>query len=358
MKLPSILDFLMLRYYKVTNNELNNRGFQLVIGENFEPDFDPNPKLECSKGLYFCTPSQVLYWARNLDYNYVLDVEVPSDAKVVNFPDKSRANKLVLSNHRPITDICEEIYDLDDKFGIIEHLIRHGRLESLRKIYETYGDLFKVCPSSMVLATINGHLDIIKYFLSVGATCTSDEMDWASCKGHISVVKFYHSIGIKCTKNAMDFASENGHLEVIKFLHSIGANCTTNAMDWASENGHLEVVKFLYSIGAKCTDWAMNSAIEYNHLEVVKYLHSIGVRYTSVAKELAISGCLEMVKFLYRTGVSYTTNEMNWFALRGNLDVIKYLHSIGVICTQTTLDWAIKGKQTEVVDFLRNVIKK
>jgi hypothetical protein len=41
----------------------------------------------------------------------------------------------------------------------------------------------------------------------------------------------------------------NGHLETVKYLHTLGKTCTTDAMDWASLNGHLEVVKYLHTIG-------------------------------------------------------------------------------------------------------------
>ena len=53
-------------------------------------------------------------------------------------------------------------------------------------------------------------------------------------------------------------ASLNGHLEIVKYLHKIGKDCTTYAIDWASKNGHREIVKFLNSIGKKCTNDAIN----------------------------------------------------------------------------------------------------
>jgi hypothetical protein len=31
----------------------------------------------------------------------------------------------------------------------------------------------------------------------------------------------------------MDFASLNGHIEIVRYLHSINKDCTTSAMDFA-----------------------------------------------------------------------------------------------------------------------------
>ena len=48
-------------------------------------------------------------------------------------------------------------------------------------------------------------------------------------------------------------ASVNGHLDVVKYLHSNGADITADnnyAIGLASENGHLEVVKYLHENGA------------------------------------------------------------------------------------------------------------
>jgi len=90
-------------YYKVTTANLINRDFQLVLGLNQITNFDSNPQNSCSQGLYFCGPSQVFYWTILLGYSHVVDVEIPDDAKVIHFSDKSRADKLILSNDQSLT---------------------------------------------------------------------------------------------------------------------------------------------------------------------------------------------------------------------------------------------------------------
>jgi ankyrin repeat protein len=67
---------------------------------------------------------------------------------------------------------------------------------------------------------------------------------------------------------AVQVASMNGHLEVVKYLVSQGADVTadTYAVRWAvqvaSANGHLEVVKYLVSQGAPTTAIS-EKALEY-----------------------------------------------------------------------------------------------
>ena len=86
---------------------------------------------------------------------------------------------------------------------------------------------------------------------------SDDAMYNAAVEGHLAVVEFLHSIGATCANRAMDWAAENGHLAVVQYLHSIGTPFSGDAMDWAATNGHLAVVEFLHSIGAPYTNLAM-----------------------------------------------------------------------------------------------------
>ncbi|EAY15147.1 hypothetical protein TVAG_392640 [Trichomonas vaginalis G3] len=82
------------------------------------------------------------------------------------------------------------------------------------------------------------------------------------------------------------FASLNGHLEVVKYLISVGAYKEVKAKDGstplicASEAGHLEVVKYLISVGAdkdaKTNDG--KTPLSFAKNEVRDYLLSIGAK--------------------------------------------------------------------------------
>jgi hypothetical protein len=96
-------------YYKLTNAERCNRDFVLKDGMNEDNQFNPNLTIECTGGLYFCKAAHVLYWAHELKYTHVMTVQIPSNARVVQFADKARADKLILFNFRPIRAFVHEL---------------------------------------------------------------------------------------------------------------------------------------------------------------------------------------------------------------------------------------------------------
>jgi ankyrin repeat protein len=67
------------------------------------------------------------------------------------------------------------------------------------------------------------------------------------------------------------YASKNGHLETVKYLVSLGADITTDnncAVRYASENGHLEVVKYLVSFEADINYVCCSIYKKYNLIEL------------------------------------------------------------------------------------------
>jgi len=83
-------------YYKITNHIENHHGFQYKTGLNIlKGNFADISEGECAKpGLYYTDLENIHKY-----YYYgchVREVIIPKDAKVVNFHDKSRTNKLIL----------------------------------------------------------------------------------------------------------------------------------------------------------------------------------------------------------------------------------------------------------------------
>ena len=111
------------------------------------------------------------------------------------------------------------------------------------------------------------YLDINEYYaikddlkLSVSYYCKNvklitqeNNMIWASLNGYIELLKYFHSVGEDCTTEAMDVSCLKGHLKIVQYLHSIKKDCTTKAMYYASFNGHLRLVKYLHKIGKDCS---------------------------------------------------------------------------------------------------------
>jgi ankyrin repeat protein len=147
-----------------------------------------------------------------------------------------------------------------------------------------------------------GDLLNVKLLVENGADVTADDniaVRWAGSEGHLDVVKYLVSVGadIKNGRNcwskptkrwdyilALEMACIGGHLEVVKYLVSIGA-CVTGednaSVGDACQFGHLEVAKYLVSMGANVfteDNFAMEKAIVYGHTEVVKYIKNLSAK--------------------------------------------------------------------------------
>lgn len=91
---------------KLTNEACCHNGMTFVEGENvdhnqFRFDHSCGPD-----GIYFCRLEDMFHW---LDYSsspmyYMWDVVVPANARAVMYRNKLKANRLVLSNKRKISD--------------------------------------------------------------------------------------------------------------------------------------------------------------------------------------------------------------------------------------------------------------
>ena len=142
-----------------------------------------------------------------------------------------------------------------------------------------------------------------------------------------------HSI----VRNTIGNAAENGHLEVVKYLVSLGveSNYLNNAFDSAASNGHIETVKYFISIGVddfKYNNFGLSSAASNGKLEMVKYLVSLGAynsKHDSIVRGAAINGHLDVVKYLVSVGANVRAN--GDFAIRyaTNIEVVNYLVSLG-----------------------------
>ncbi len=104
-----------------------------------------------------------------------------------------------------------------------------------------------------------GRMDFVLISLNKEANIHIDDVRLASKNGHLEVVKYLVSLGANIRSEndfALKYASRNGHLEVVKYLVSLGANIHADydyAVKYASQNGHLDVVKYLVSLGAPPT---------------------------------------------------------------------------------------------------------
>ena len=131
---------------------------------------------------------------------------------------------------------------------------------------------------AFLLASCNGHLDVVKLLISEGADVHARNdcaLSLASEEGHLEIVKYLIDEGADIHTNyceALRFASQRGHLDIVRLLIDEGANIRNQALNLASKYGHLEVVRFLIEEGANIHNRALKLAIKYGHTDVVRFL--------------------------------------------------------------------------------------
>jgi len=183
----------------------------------------------------------------------------------------------------------------------------------------------------------NGHLEAVKYLVSIGAnvhfdyekTLQSSALEVSAKSGHLGVVKYLVSVGANIHTNndyALELSAKHGHLGVVKYLVDIGADIHVDngyALRWSAEYGHLEVVKYLISVGANIhthNDYALGLSAYYGHLEIVKYLIDVGANVCAknnhALRFSAESGHLEVVKYLISIGANIHVNNDQLFRIK------------------------------------------
>ena len=245
----------MSTYYKILPEDLNCKGFQYQEGLNI--DTKKITPYKCDNGLHFADAEDILHFC---NYGSVIaEVEIPKDAIVYHFDDKSKADKIILKNIRPLWSI-----------ETIEALISEGvEFESFKS-------------RMLDKAAQKGYLDIVKYLVEQGANIhASDALCGSSYNGHFDIVKYLVEQGANIHASddgALRWASESGCLDIVKYLVEQGANIHAGydyALRFASENGHLDIVKYLVEHGADIhagNDYALQGASVHGYLDTVRYL--------------------------------------------------------------------------------------
>jgi len=263
-------------------------------------------------------------------------------------------------------------------------------------LIESQTSRLKFSRDSLVLASSNGHLDVIKWLMNQksfhqkdiaqginsagkhgnlelvewlwnknGEVSTYHLLDGAAIQGHFKIVEWLEN-NTKCgfSKFAIDCAAGNGHLDVIKFLLSNkNKGFTYLAVENAAERGHLKVLEFLYDISERQgmqmqrqAQGALDKAAENGFLDALKWLHSRNFQgCTSAAMDRsAAAGFLDMVEWLhYNRSEGGTCMAMDCAAKNGHFAVLLWLHqnrSEG--CSYEAMDFAAENGHLHIVEWL------
>ncbi|KAF0691184.1 Aste57867_17532 [Aphanomyces stellatus] len=257
-------------------------------------------------------------------------------------------------------DVVELLYEGMPCGNAIQTAADVGRLDILTWLHDHVPNDYNQESMKMDPTAANGHLDVLQYLHTHGATCTTEAMDLAAENGRWEVVQWLHQHRTEgCTIRTLQAAANqgnldllrclyshyshiqallnmvivaaNGHAEVLQFLHDHGATCTTDAMDLAAGNGHLDVFRWLERKRKEgCTAKAMDLAAGGNHEAMVTYLFEsalVDPICTSHAMDSAAAGGhLDMLKWLHKhTTAGCTTDAMDRAAAAGHWVVVMWL---------------------------------
>lgn len=141
---------------KMTNDSGIHNGFHFVEGLNIDVNSFKYDE-ECGPdGLYFCREADAENWFSygSSDMAYAWDVEIPSDARVVVYDNKIKADKFMLTNKRTLASMVAEkvkkmIYRGQNTSSIVNYVERYAvDIVQSEEIEELMIDLISIDPEA------------------------------------------------------------------------------------------------------------------------------------------------------------------------------------------------------------------
>ena len=127
-------------------------------------------------------------------------------------------------------------------------------------------------------AAANGHLKVLEYAVRNGCVFQCHTFLLAAIGGHLQCLQFIHEYFKNRPTSTISyhqscvFAIENGHIECLKYILSLGTNFNINSMLWAAAAyGQLECFRYLYDINCSLNTptsgdewWENHTSVEYD----------------------------------------------------------------------------------------------
>jgi ankyrin repeat protein len=202
----------------------------------------------------------------------------------------------------------------------IEYLITRG----LKGFHES--GLFAAC--------MGGHVPVIDMMITLGAH------DWdlalhgainGTCPEIVRRMVEKAIPGKRALTRALHTACEDGHLEIMKYLLTLDVDATTSLVMWkACRGGNLDVVNLLIARGNTFWNSGMRGACETGHLKLIIHMIERGATNWDVCLQGAVAGGnLRVIQHLIKMGATGVEDAL--YAARMNgvpRRVMRYLEGL------------------------------
>ncbi len=231
-------------------------------------------------------------------------------------------NKLLsrsLFGHTTVIDCCF--------FGESEYGNDSGCLKE--RFYErTFGTKCDIRFISNVcaLASHNGNINILEYFLSIEANINWLSPFMAAKNGQLDTLKWLQKNNCKFNHYVPAIASLYGHHDVLEWL--IKNNCKINHLtgEFAGRKGNVNILELLKEYKYELSYHVSNKAAEYGNVNVLEWLKENHYIIDNETNDFAAAhGHLNVLIWLKENGFKSNNTSCIEAAYSGHLDIIKWL---------------------------------
>lgn len=204
------------------------------------------------------------------------------------------------------------------------------------------------CSINVTNYAIKNHPSLITYLIENGCECNSYLTYFAAKKGDIELLKFLHEKGCPWNKNTCEAAVIANSLECLKYAHENGCNWDEETCEAAAKKGHIECLKYAHENGCPWDKNTCEFAAENGHLECLKYADKNGCPWDKTTCEVAAeNGHLDCLKYAHENGCPWDEEICEAAAANGHIDCLKYAHVNGCPWNKLTSYFAINNYQLE-----------
>lgn len=213
----------------------------------------------------------------------------------------------------------------------------------------------KVTYTILVICCQNGTLNILKILLfNQKSIKTYELIDWTCYYGHLNMVKYLLSLHHEYSSDAFDFGSKNNHLHIIKYLLHINPDLenTQYAFDSSCKEGNLNIIKLLKFHGVQSSSYASDWTCIKNNLNILKYVSSWFIPRTYRALDFACKyGHVNIIKYLFQMNDMFDNTYIFNMNFIDNVENRRHKHDRFPTLYPSS-DKAIKNNHLKIVKFL------